>query len=419
MTGGRHAPGASIGLREFGGTTTEAAIGIGSHQLVGVGSTTKVMTATMVMQHVEEGAIRLDDPVVGYLEALENEPWASTVTVRHLLTHTSGIDCGDDFTDTGIGADSVARFVECCVVGSRTLHPPGAHWSYNNCGFILLGRILEVLEEASWEEVLLDRVVGPLGLGMTTTTLLDESSDWVMGHRIDSESGEMVEEPRFMAKAGGPAGSNLMGTARDLLDFAEGLIGPDPTLLSPDSAQEMTRPQFSDSIQGQGLAWWIPSAGHVSHPGSTRGTSAYLHVKPSTWALAVVANGPGAHTIGERVLREVWGGEITEAGRELPTAVGIGVDIDTVPGIYDRRHVSHELRAQNGDLYAHTRYKGAVADFFDDPPPVRLQSVGDGVFESEGRHDSSDGLWEFVEVDEDGRPLLLRAGNRLHRRRAG
>jgi CubicO group peptidase (beta-lactamase class C family) len=146
------------------------------------------------------------------------------VTIGQLLTHTSGIDCADDFTDTGNGSDALSRFIEDCVSGSRLLHRPGEYWSYSNCGFILLGRLIEISTGSSWEEEVMGRIIKPLGLSARTVTLLDGTENLAIGHRVDVDTGAMVEESRFMAKSGGPAGSNLIGTAEDLVEFADGLL---------------------------------------------------------------------------------------------------------------------------------------------------------------------------------------------------
>ncbi len=84
------------------------------------------------------------------------------ITVRHLLTHTSGID-GDVFTDTGRGDDCVERYVALLGEVDR-LFEPGTAYSYCNAGFVLLGRIIEVLDGRTWDESLKARLVEPLGL---------------------------------------------------------------------------------------------------------------------------------------------------------------------------------------------------------------------------------------------------------------
>src|SRR5487761_1369744 len=81
---------------------------------------------------------------------------ADQVTVAHLLTHTSGID-GDIFTDTGRGDDCLARYVGLLDRASSAF-PPGSAYSYCNSGWVLLGRMIEVLDGRSWDDSLAERL---------------------------------------------------------------------------------------------------------------------------------------------------------------------------------------------------------------------------------------------------------------------
>src|SRR6059058_1272765 len=112
-----------------------------------VGSITKIWTATMIMQLVDEGLLSLDTTVSEVLPGtrLGTADVGGQVTVRHLLTHTSGID-GDVFTDTGRGDDCVERYVGL-LAEVPSVFAPGATYSYCNSGYVLLGRIIEVIDE--------------------------------------------------------------------------------------------------------------------------------------------------------------------------------------------------------------------------------------------------------------------------------
>ena len=92
---------------------------------------------------------------------------ARQVTVRHLLTHTSGID-GDVFTDTGRGDDCLERYVALLADVAQN-HPLGATWSYCNSGYSLLGRIIEHVTGDTWDKALRERLFTPLGLQHTVT----------------------------------------------------------------------------------------------------------------------------------------------------------------------------------------------------------------------------------------------------------
>ena len=100
-----------------------------------IGSITKLWTSSLVMQLVDEGTVDLDATVRTYLPEfrIADEAAASAITVRQLLTHTSGFE-GDIFTDTGVGDDCVEKYLGV-LHDVPQLFPPGTMWSYNNAGF--------------------------------------------------------------------------------------------------------------------------------------------------------------------------------------------------------------------------------------------------------------------------------------------
>src|SRR5215475_3891819 len=133
------------------------------------GSIGKLYTATLIMMLVDAGELDLGATLRTYLPmfAVQDKDAAATVTLRHLLTHTSGFD-GDHFTDTGRGDDALALYVAGCA-DLPQIAPPGLIWSYSNSGFSILGRIVEVLHGKTFEEVLREQIFEPLGLEHTVS----------------------------------------------------------------------------------------------------------------------------------------------------------------------------------------------------------------------------------------------------------
>src|SRR4051812_41915726 len=129
-----------------------------------IGSITKVYTATLVMQLVDEGLVDLEAPVRTYLPEfrLADESAAGSITIRQLLSHTSGID-GDVFDEFGRGDDCVEKYVDAMSSFALTTDP-GALFSYCNAGYVVLGRLVELLREASWDVALRKHLLEPLGL---------------------------------------------------------------------------------------------------------------------------------------------------------------------------------------------------------------------------------------------------------------
>ena len=180
-----------------------------------MGSITKVWTTTLVMQLVDEGRLDLDTPVVEVLAefGLADPAAARAITLRQLLTHTSGID-GDQFVDIGRGEDAIARFV-AHLHGIGCVHAPGARFSYCNAGFVVAGRLVEVLRGAPYDTVLRERILRPLGLRATGT--LPEQAILhrvAVGHFTGADGSARVAPVWSLQPSNAPAGATPFTTAR-------------------------------------------------------------------------------------------------------------------------------------------------------------------------------------------------------------
>ncbi|MGH3447515.1 MAG: serine hydrolase domain-containing protein, partial [Nocardioidaceae bacterium] len=299
-------------------TATQAPVTADS--LFQVGSITKTWTASMIMQLVDEGRLSLADTVAELLPGvrLGSADASGDVTVRHLLTHTSGID-GDIFTDTGRGDDCVERYVGQLADAPQT-HPVGAAYSYCNSGFVVLGRIIEVLDQRGWDESLRRRLVEPLGL--TETVTLPEQAILhraAVGHRERPHEHDPVptwQLPRSI----GPAGLITAGV-HDVLQFARlhldgGVTPAGRQVLSEQSVQAMREPQFAIPSVGErddaiGLAWRLNrwSGRRIfGHDGGTVGQLAYLRVDPQARvAVCLLTNASASQLLYQRLFSEVFG----------------------------------------------------------------------------------------------------------------
>ena len=406
--------GAILELRDSG-KRFQASVGGEPDGLYAIGSPTKVMTAVMIMQLVGAGHIGLDDPVTEWIPAFQLNPTAESdqVTVRHLLSHSSGIDCADDFTDTGDDDDALERFVNEVVAGAGLLHKPGRYWSYCNAGFSVLGRLVEVIDRRPWDDAFIDRIANPLGL---TARPLPRANDAqiVQGHRFDQERGAVVPESRMTGRNGGPAGGNMLASAADLAEFAQALFDGKERLLSNDLSSEMIRPKILASDRQQGLAWASTHPGMVSHNGITFGHSSYMTAVPSsgqTFGLAL--DGPGATEVAGSIIDTLFG---IEPASQTHQAEMPSVDPRRCHGEYRRRHVVQDVEFSEGQLFATTRYSGAVGEFFSNPATVELNPIGGNTFVSDPEDGSAPLRWSFEEDGESGTPRLLMAANRLHAR---
>jgi len=283
-----------------------------------VGSVTKVLTATLVQQLVDEGLVDLDRPVRTWLPgfALRDADAAASITVRQLLTHTAGFE-GDIFTDTGKGDDCLERYVDL-LADVLQLFPPGEMWSYNNAGFCVLGRLVEVVRGAPYDVCLRTHLLDPLDMAGAATDPYEAVLHRIAVGHVETAAGDGLRPTTTwaLARSNAPAGSMLAMRARDLLAFAR-------HHLTTSGLAAMRQPQVALPAIGQGEAWglgWelfrLAPTPVVGHDGNTIGQSAFLRLVPEhDLTVAVLTNGGGA----KRLHRAVTGHVLRElAGVDLP-----------------------------------------------------------------------------------------------------
>ena len=131
-----------------------------------IGSITKQFTATLILQLVEEGKLKLDGKLTDYLTDYRKDT-GDRVTIHHLLNHTSGIPSYTSRPDfrTAIMRNpyKITDFVKQLTSGDLEFEP-GSKFSYNNSGYVLLGAIIEKVTGKSYETVLTERILKPLGM---------------------------------------------------------------------------------------------------------------------------------------------------------------------------------------------------------------------------------------------------------------
>lgn len=358
-----------------------------------VGSITKVVTSTMILQLREEGKLDLDTPVTDILQDLElGSVDARTITVKHLVTHTSGID-GDLFTDTGRGDDCLEKYV-ATLKSAESLFAPSTGWSYCNSGFVLAGRIIEVLDGRTWDESLRARISQRLDLDRFFT--LPEE---VMGHRFQyghvRQPGQRDWLPAptaHITRSMGPAGL-ITSSVDDLLDFGgaflRGGAGPGGTrLLSAESVELMTTPQVTlDSAAATmapqwGLGWMLDDwNGHrvYWHGGTTIGNNAWFQVLPEDGAVFVVFCNGG---VAPAAASEIYGAFAKVFAGTAPSSaaapVGPAEDAvldESLLGTYADASTSLEVRkSEQGTLEARLKAGALAGDV--EPDTLELLPAG-------------------------------------------
>ena len=296
-----------------------------------IGSITKLWTSSLVLQLVDEGRVDLDATVRTYLPEfrIADEEAASTITVRQLLTHTSGFE-GDIFTETGVGDDCVEKYLDV-LHDVPQLFPPGEMWSYNNAGFCVLGRLVEVLREKPYDVALREHLIKPLGITHAATgpyeAVLFRAA---VGHIEPSPGAGFHPTPVWaLARSNISAGSMFAMSARSLLAFArmhleDGKAADGHHVLAPGTPALMQTAQVELPYLGHlGTSWGLgferfdqPTGALVGHDGNTIGQSAFLRLVPEAGvAVTVLTNGGRAGML----FRDVVGHVLRElSGRDLP-----------------------------------------------------------------------------------------------------
>ena len=389
-----------------------------------IGSITKVYTATLVMQLVDAGLVELDAPVRTYLPtfAVADANASAAITVRHVLTHTSGFDGGDWFFDGGRGDDTVERYV-ASLADLDQISAPGAHWSYNNAGFGVLGRIVEVLTDQTWDDALRERLLQPARLDHSVT-LPEEALLFrtAAGHQVGEDGVELVKT-WGLNRSSGPAGL-ICAAARDVVGFARLHLDGGGGVLSPESVAAMQQPQVElpgSRTASMGLGWLVQTFDRtttVGHNGGTLGQAAFLTAVPDrAFAIALLTNGP----TGAAVWKQVTAAVTDELGlppltvaMPTPPPAPPSLDLSRYVGRYERKTVHTTISIEDDHLLATMAYVDVPYDL-KPPPPLPLTAVDETTFVVVGPDGEPTMPMQFLEPDADGRPQLLFAA-RLARR---
>jgi len=260
------------------------------------GSMGKQFTAAAVMMLVEQGKLRLDDPLNKFFP---DAPAAwKQVKVKNLLSHTAGFtdypknfDYRRDYTE-----DQLLKIVE----GIPLAFPPGSQWSYSNLGYLTLGILIHKVSGQFYGDLLHDRIFQPLG--MNATRIISEADiipNRAAGYRL--VKGQLKNQEWVAPKVNTTADGSLYFSILDLAKWDAALR--EGKLLTPASYDLMWTPfRLNDgkpNADGYGFGWFISNVnGHhvIEHGGSWQGfntnISRYVDDKLT---IVILTNLDGAH----------------------------------------------------------------------------------------------------------------------------
>ncbi len=277
-----------------------------------IGSITKQFTALAIMQLAEQGRLSLNDTLQRFVPSFPTP--GRHVTIRHLLTHTSGIP---SYTSIGHAWQDKMRLdlphdsLLALVRDRAPDFPPGERFLYDNTGYYLLGMVIEAASGQSWAHYLATHVFAPLGL--SATTFCDTRpliANRAQGYQSDSSG---IINADFISM-GQPFGAgSLCSTVMDLLAWQRALAGD--RLLRPGGYATMSTPGRLTNGTATGYGYGLGAGelnGHrsIGHAGGINGFSSMLSVFPDdSLVVVVLANSEEANTsrIAQRIARAAFG----------------------------------------------------------------------------------------------------------------
>ena len=255
-----------------------------------LGSVTKQFTATLIMQLVEQGKVELEAPVSRYLPDYPAKT-GDRVTVRHLLTHTSGIPGYTEIPSWGAKLRdpySPAKFIDF-FSKLDLFFEPGTRFSYSNSGYFLLGVILEKITGQPYEKLLRERIFTPAGMNDSgydsTAPLLSKRA---AGY--DKNFDGSYVNTGYLDMSQPYAAGSLYSTVEDLYRWDQTLYSE--KVLSKASKERM----FTPGISHYGFGWQITSKDGVTtieHGGGINGFNTVITRNPDSKRLIVLLNNTG------------------------------------------------------------------------------------------------------------------------------
>jgi uncharacterized protein YbbC (DUF1343 family)/CubicO group peptidase (beta-lactamase class C family) len=326
-----------------------------------IASLTKVVvTVTAVMQLVEQGKIRLNDPVAKYLPDF-GQNGKDDVTLRQLLTHYSGLQPDLDLKNPWEGKETAYRM----AFSETPQDAPGSKFTYSDINFIVLGALVERVSGETLDEYAQRHIFLPLKMTHTrflppaawrakiAPTQYDENEHMLRG---------VVHDPTARRMGGVAGHAGLFSTADDLAKFAQALLNGGSGILSPLSVEKMTSPEQPPSAPVlRGFGWDIDSpfssnrgellpVGSFGHTGFT-GTSMWIDPTTQTYII-LLTNAVHPRGQGSAIALRTEVATVVAAALQLTTSEKEALRWETITGYNEALGAQRHMSARNGTVKA-------------------------------------------------------------------
>lgn len=283
-----------------------------------IGSNTKAFTAAVIATEIEAGRMAWDAPVVRYLPDFQLlDPWVTReITIRDLLTHRHGLARGDMLWH-GSGLDRTEIIRRMRRLPQRL--PFRSRYDYNNLGYIVAGQAAAAAAGKSWDDLVHDRLLSPLGMSRSSTSIsaLEGMDDLASPHWI--ENGSTAVMPRMNLDNLGPAGS-INSSARDMarwlrFQLADGQADGRPLvaarLLRQTRSAQVTTPTANDPLfptthfNAYGMGWALfdyQGRQILQHTGGVDGMQSEMVLVPEARLGFVILTNAEGHDLSRAVM---------------------------------------------------------------------------------------------------------------------
>jgi CubicO group peptidase (beta-lactamase class C family) len=341
-------PGAAMIVIKAGQVLYRSAIGLAQMELgvpitpemgFRLGSITKQFTAVAILRLVEQGRLALTDPITTFLP--EYPTHGHTITIEHLLTHTSGIRSYTSMPEW----QAIWRkdFTVAELIDFFKYQPmefaPGIRWSYNNSGYHLLGAIIEQVSGQSYEQFLQQQIFEPLGMLHTA----NDNTRRIIPLRVAgySKEGDEYVNAEYLSMTQPYAAGGLLSTVDDLAIWNAALTNN--TLLAPDLLQRAWQPYTlaDGSSTGYGYGWAIDAwqgRPTIEHGGGIHGFVTYgLRMPEDDLFIAILSNNESIRQV--ELLALKIAGLVIGAPYVPPVAISLEAqELEALVGTYQLPH---------------------------------------------------------------------------------
>ncbi|MGM1046318.1 MAG: serine hydrolase domain-containing protein [Bacillota bacterium] len=294
-----------------------------------LGSISKSLTGLAVMKLIEEGSVNLEDPVQTYLPwfTLQDKQAAAQITIKHLLTHASGISTYTGLSISDQGAkdlDAIKNNVKS-LANVKLTASPGEKYQYSNANYLILGALIEEITGQRFSDYMEQQIFQPLDM---THAAADSDTAYEKGYKAGYQSWIGISSKSDISydNGGAPYGY-ISASANDMAKYIQFLTKLQPeTILKEESIDQLYSPLLqTKKDRYYGFGWRItddpaPSNKMIWHSGSTPDSHAEIFFFPETgWGGAILTN--KNHILEETALYHLKNGIIDLVNGEKPSAI--------------------------------------------------------------------------------------------------